>query len=299
MPPRWITLTIIALWLAATGWMAYRDVWPRLRPNQPPHFNIDLTEEVGGQRINWDVFQKGELIGFAETQVKRCPDRTFDLRSTFRFDNLTFLHVVKLRKVESSYHVTGGGELLALSTKVYWTLAGEQEHRVKIEPNIVGIEGKVENGWFVPRLEVPFAPELSQNPLLKLDPVKVSREGSVLNPMHPLNKLTGLYEGQTWRIPLVDPLSGLAAANALGSGPSLRYLNAEVSAADLEWKELVHKEWEVTDVPCWRIDYAESGKRPCARTWVRQRDGLVLQQEATHEGLDMILKRELRKSNTP
>src|SRR4051812_16519974 len=107
MPPRWMTLTIVGLWLAATSWMVYRDLWPRIRPGQPPPLNIDLTEEVGGQRINWDVFKKEDLIGFAETQVKRRQDRTFDLRSTFRFDNLTFLNVVKLRKVESNYHVTG------------------------------------------------------------------------------------------------------------------------------------------------------------------------------------------------
>ena len=42
-----------------------------------------------------------------------------------------------------------------------------------------------------------------------------------------------------------------------------------------------------------KIEYREPGKtRVVARTWVRRRDGLVLQQEASHEGMNVVLLRD-------
>ena len=56
--------------------------------------------------------------------------------------------------------------------------------------------------------------------------------------------------------------------------------------------------WHGQDAPvtCYRIDYHEPGKKVTARTWVRRRDGLVLQQEAEHQGRRIILQRAINKS---
>ena len=59
---------------------------------------------------------------------------------------------------------------------------------------------------------------------------------------------------------------------------------AEVAAETLSWRN--------QEVPCFRIDYREPGKRVTARTWVRRQDGLVLRQEAEHLGKELILERD-------
>src|SRR5262249_60804830 len=61
----------------------------------------------------------------------------------------------------------------------------------------------------------------------RLDPVAY-RGGMVLNPMHPVNRVTGLKPGQRWRIPLIDPFSdALQATVAEMAGAKLSGATAE------------------------------------------------------------------------
>src|SRR5439155_25849236 len=81
-----------------------------------------------------------------------------------------------------------------------------------------------------------------------LEPVAY-RRGSVLNPLHPVNRVTGVKAGQHWRVPLVDPfgdaLKATVAQMAGGKSPGAtaepvaRFLDAEVLAQpqNLEWEE--------------------------------------------------------------
>ena len=52
-----------------------------------------------------------------------------------------------------------------------------------------------------------------------------------------------------------------------------------------------HPDWDNRAVPCLVIEYRK-GKEITARTWVRKSDGLVLQQEASNLGFEMILQRK-------
>jgi len=78
MPPRWLTLTIIAFWLGATGWLVWRDLWPRWRPGEPPPYHIDLVEEVHrDHRANphlWAVFEDDRETMQATSWVEHRPD---------------------------------------------------------------------------------------------------------------------------------------------------------------------------------------------------------------------------------
>src|SRR5262249_47502484 len=114
-------------------------------------------------------------------------------------------------------------------------------------------------------------------------PVPVPIHGNVLNAMHPLDKIPRLWTGRTWKVPILDWLSAIVP----GGHMSTMTLLAEVHDGKLEWQGEM--------VPCFRIDYQEPGKRAVAHTWVRCSDGLVLQQEANPNDLDLVLVREVTK----
>lgn len=277
MPPRWCTLLIVVFWLATTSWMFYREAWPRLQGGEPPPYTIDLTDEVSIQHVPWKVLHKGEMVGTGRSLVRRQADRTYQLETVFKFDKLQILKLFDLRKMVTLYRVTEAGELRELAAKVVLSEALSAKNK-PVEMTLE-VSGLVEQGKFRPHVRVQGLDQDVPN----LDPVDVSGQGNVLNPMHLLNRLSGLRVGQRWRIPLVDPLSSLVP----GQNLSLPFLEADVKAGTLLWNQ--------EDVPCFKIEYREIGKKVTASTWVRQRDGMVLQQEANHQGLDLVLIREVQK----
>ena len=101
--------------------------------------------------------------------------------------------------------------------------------------------------------------------------------------MHLLDKIPGLRAGRSWKVPLLDPLGAMVPGRKMTTS----ILIAEVAEDDLEWQGQV--------VRCFRIDYREPGKKAAAHTWVRRGDGLVLQQEAKHDEMNLVLVREVNK----
>jgi hypothetical protein len=323
MPPRCVTLAIVACWLGTTGWLAYREVWPRLRGGEPPPVTIDLTDDLSlsdaagidhqanklaARTVSWKVELQGKQIGYAMTTVLRRKDRTFDLMSRIDFaeadENDTSLKKklklpfkIEVSSVTCSYHVTRAGALRGLTVMVTLKdVGGFVPLGPKGSEYKVGVDGEVEDGQLVPRA-VLFEPDtvrrgprdnlVKKELPIKLQPVPVPERGTVLNTLQPVNRLTGLRAGQTWSVPRVDPLEYVMAAFRLGGRPRARYLDAAVATGTLSWDR--------QEVPCWRIDYSAPGQKVSARTWVRRRDGLVLMQEAHHQGLSLVLRREPRK----
>src|SRR5207247_1843378 len=110
------------------------------------------------------------------------------------------------------------------------------------------------------------------------EPFPVSESGSILNPMHLVHKISGLREGRTWSIPLMDPLRAVPdALRGLMSGKKrvVDHVIAKVTAEDREWQGAM--------VPCFKIEYAKPDEAPLAATWVRRRDAVVLEQWAGYE----------------
>src|SRR4051812_26660063 len=109
MPPRFLSLGILAFWLATTGWLVSRDFWPRFQPDEPPPFAIDLVDEAQRQAvpIRWAITHNGKPIGRAETSVVyREADDSFALRSESRLEMpLGLLGTVKVQKVKTTYRV--------------------------------------------------------------------------------------------------------------------------------------------------------------------------------------------------
>lgn len=287
MLPRYITVGIVAFWLATSGWLVYREILPSLRPGEAPPFTIDLADEaqLKIQRIRWTILRADKdgdkPIGRARTWVDyRAADDTFELHSQIEHLRLgSGLVVVKVPEFTSTYGVSRDGDLREMSAKVTASVAGLE---VKAR-----VHGDVRDSRFWPHLRIETTGWGPHE--LDLDPVAVSTHGTVLNPLHPVNRLGGLRPGQRWRMPLVDPLADALRALVAKELPATkmgpRFLDAEVLPG------LQTLKWNSTDVACLVISYhGEDGFS--ARTWVREQDGLVLRQQAELGNDMVILQRE-------
>ncbi len=272
MPSRLVVFGIVVFWLASATWLVVREVVPRFQAADAPPFEIDLTDEVGANSITWIVYHQGAKVGGGISHVRRGPDRTFDFLSKFHFDKFKLFNKLQIRELSNRYRVTPAGRLVEAGAKVYvgefFGLGGE-------------IKGNVVDGDFHP--EVHLIVNNKPQKVMDLDPVKISGHGTILNPMHLINRLSGLRQGQRWTIPLLDPVSSVLP----GKKVTIPLLIAEVFSTNLEWAG--------EDFACFRIDYWEPGKKVTASTWVRRLDGLVLQQEAGHEEMNLVLVRDPSK----
>jgi hypothetical protein len=290
MPPRFITWAILLTWLATCGWLFYREILPRFQTDGPPEFfQPNFSDEVRSSALRWVIFQDRKRIGTpaaardksgsGTSQFRRRKDRTFELSCEFDFNNQVPLRILTLQvwKITSAYRVGLKGELHELAAEMVMEDISEK----KPKPVKVTVNGQVEDGQFTPRFRLGGWGPLDRT--MTLPTVAVPANASFLNPMHPLEKVPGLFEGRRWRMPLVDPI-GDAVKAWLKVDVGMRYLNAEVSSGTLSW--------EKKDTPCWVIDYREDGRsRIVARTWVRKTDAQVLEQEAEFNGIRLRMVR--------
>ena len=292
MPPRWLSVPIVLFWLGTTGWLFYQDVWPLLRPGQAPPYTIDLEDEVQTRQahIHWSVLYNDRPYLRAETWVEPDPaDDTFALKATLRplaasakgrDDDEPFGGLVRLRRSASTYRIARNGDLRSLS--VDFTIEAHAGSLVASGDGV--LDGEVKDGKFFSRLRLS-SPVLPGGGVEKeLDPVPVSAHGSVLSPLHPVNRIAGLRPGQTWRLPLVDPIKDALSALASGQPGAEIVLTAHV---------LPHAEtltWNNEPAECLVIDY--QGDDVSARTWVQVGTGLVLRQDSERDGERLALVRE-------
>jgi hypothetical protein len=269
MPPRWISAVILLAWLASAIWLFRLEIWPSLEPSAPPPFTIDLVDEAQTERpIPWTVKLNGKEVFTAHTSVvHRSRENDFTLHASFEPRAFVQPEEVpaQIRSMNSSYRVTPEGQLLGLDVEL----------KRQAPPCTAHLWGEVHNGQFTPNYEL----DLIQG---TLKPVAVSSQGSVVMPLHPLNRISGLRPGQEWRVPVFDPLDD-SLASITGSETRTRFLRAKIRPAE----EMLA--WNKVDTPCLVIDYQEESgyteDKISAETWVRATDGLVLRQVANLSGV--------------
>jgi hypothetical protein len=167
----------------------------------------------------------------------------------------------------SRYRVNSAGDLLGLSVEV------------EAAPHLFGITGAALNARFGGdvedgRLALQLSAEMGGRKFRRDFPqVKVPAGGSVLLPMHPVNRLRGLRRGEAWNMRVFDPLAAVKAA-VLGEEPELALVRARVRP---DYEELSGGQRKGT--PCLVIDCEGDGLK--TSTWVAKERGLVLCQEAT------------------
>jgi hypothetical protein len=299
MPPRLLSVAIVLFWLATSGWLISREVLPHLRPGEPPPVAIDLVDEAQRHAapVLWIITRDGKRIGSARSWVSyRESDDSFTLHNEIiRMEvNLGFLASFYLRSLHTSYQVSRTGDLRAMHADIRADsslfLAGPREGGRSLDPQIKGqVSGEVRDHRFIANGWVE-ALTLGRHEFT-LEPVEVPSQGTVLNPLHPVNRLLNVRPGQRWRMPTINLLAealarsadGVLPAGLLPSGP--RFLDAEVLA---EPQSLT---WSNREARCLVIEY-RSEQSVKARIWVRDSDGLVLRQEALQDRETLVLQRD-------
>jgi hypothetical protein len=279
MPPRFLTLAIIAFWLSMMSWVFYTDVWPLWQSEKPPSFTVDLADEARGLRsIHWTVRKNGKSNYRAESWVKYRPeDDTYEIHNVLQTPSYHSREQPAegptISKVQSMVRISADGDLRSLESIIGASLPVNNQ-QFSVEGSI---EGEVRDGHFYPHVRVPEF-DLDK----QLEPVELSRRGSILNPLQPFNRLVNLQVGQRWEVPLFDPMEEAFSSLVPGLSHSTRILRAEVSSGTLRWGG--------KDVPCLVVTY--EGDDVTGHTWVRLDDGLVLKQEMTMSGDVWEMERE-------
>ncbi len=275
MPSRLATAAILLFWLATTSVLVYRELAPRFQTGDAPPFTIPLTAEVGQNIVNWNVLQKGERIGSGFTQIKLEPGRIFKLSAEFKLERIKLFVAMDKVKIVGAYHVTEDGKLLKSSASIKLTQPVAAE---------ITFDGAVKDKLFYPKFALLIGGQ-DINPFA-LEPFAVSESGSILNPMHLVPKISGLREGRTWPVPLMDPLRAVPAALKDFVPVKIAAVQQVIATVTTE-----DRKWGDVNVPCFKIAYAKPGERPLAATWVRRSDDAVLEQWASYEGIEYTLQR--------
>jgi hypothetical protein len=285
MPSRSVTLVILAFWLLMAGWLFHADLLPRWQADEPAPFTIPLMDEP---RISlywrngriprevetlWNVFQNNRSRedlspGEARTRIEFTEGDDalifFGEFKAFHGHDRTYPVI----KSVSYGRVNWDGELLGM--------AGQLEARLPpTNPDaqvVLNFEAPVTHGHLWPVWYLDSGERRDE-------PVPLSARGNILVLTQPMNRVIGLRAGQRWHLPQLNLLAFLTQP----AGVPVCTVEAVVGEGELMWFS--------QKVPCFIIDYL--GDEPTrARTWVRKRDGLVLQQEFTHGDRRFLIERQ-------
>ena len=278
MPSRTLTLAVVVFWLGTSTWIFFREAYPWLRAGEPPPYVFDMSDEVGANVVNWMVLSRGEQVGTASSSISRLPGRIFQLKCEYTFLKDKLLPV-ELTKLSSVVRLTAEGELRGLACQFKIKPPGG------LAPEVVGeIAGDVNNDvlTLTPALKVG-GQEQDLSAFLK--PAALPTPKRMLNPMHLLSRFPGVRAGQTWKEPVFNFLAAMLPVRLLDD-----FLLAKVTAEPLVW--------DGQEVECLKISWFDQGQKVAAVTWVRRTDGLVLQQEALHGGLGLVMVRASAKEKS-
>jgi hypothetical protein len=295
MPPRPIVLAIVLFWLSMSGWLFYRDLWPSLRPGDPPPYVIDLADEARRQavRTRWFIYRGEKRIGLALTWVsyEQVTD-TFELHSEIPKLDLGGIGPLRIeaRRLEGMYRVSREGDLREVSAELYLDivglgLLGGSDAGAKIK-----IAGLLADGTFTPTGSLIWNGH--QEPL-PLEPVPVSGRGNVLDPLHPVGRIQGLRPGQHWRAPVVDPLSDSLRAMVQRNPVLQPFVKQDAGIRSLQAEVLPETHmllWQDEEIVCLVVQYSD--REITTQVWVRESDGTVLRQEASIGGEKLVLERD-------
>lgn len=323
MPSRWLGASIVVFWLAMTGWLFWRDLWPNWRPGQPPPFYIDPVDEVNGptpMKIYWTVLRRTPKedkltpVFSASTWVQHDREEDaftlhaeLDAMKSRRTPPFRVAGAFRVDRMTSAYRVTRSGRLLSLDASLTTTLdlkselkgllislfrerpAPPQQTAIDAYGVKMSVSGTVRGDQFFASCRAE-SPSLDKPLQFDLPPTILSPTASVLLPLHPVNRIRGLRPGQSWRQPLVDPLRD-ALASFPGFSGGVRSLQALVLPRP---ETLPMGDGETQ---CLVIEYRDDEHNLVGRTLVEVDSERVQQQEAHLEDGLWIMRRELAEHN--
>lgn len=291
MPSKRTIALIVFFWLLTTGYVAYRDLWPRLFASSSPTIAIDLADEAAQNvAIRWNIYRDGVPIGRLTSHLEyNKANDTFVFKNEYKQLTLEISPVkVVIPALETKDTITRAGDLReqSLLGNIEFYLLGS-----KFVDGSAKIEGTVINGQLCATCD--FRSTLLGDFLETLDPVPVP-SGLPLNPLQPLNRLTNLKPGHSWYVqkssPLEDAIAAVLRKKLVERGIKFKE-SKEGRLFARVLPELQGLDWrDHAGVPCWVIEYQLD--EPVARTWVRASDGKVLKQEAFFKDEHLMIVRE-------
>ncbi len=260
MPSRLVTVGIIVSWLAAVGWLGYREWWRD--PGQPPL--LDRTDEVGQQTARWRLHLDGEDVGPVDLRIQRDPtDRLFKLEAGYGAKaQLRFAGLAPVTRMKAVYRSTPRGELRELRFAIVFETQGTMR-----------LSGRLSGSHFTGTLH--------RAGTAGGETLEANAPGGLVNLLQPLHRMPGLHDGRRWRAAVFNPLT-------LARGPQARGWPPRPVEGLAVPDELTHHE---QTVPCWRVEYRD-GNAVLGRLWVRIEDAHVLRQEVEAGGTRIALERE-------
>lgn len=277
MPSRGTIALIILFWLGCAAWYVSRELAPRWGLEEVPPYHIDLTDEIGTPSITWNVLLDKKRIGLGTTRIRRLDANTFELAGDMRFEKAELLFGAEMRRSSGRNIIDIHGRLKEAEATAVLRLPGGIDLELSFQGTV---------GGDVMRPDF-YLMGKKQTELLGKTEIKLPPNGKVSNPLFPANRLPGLRVGRRWHEPIVH-LTGQQASFV----QQVSTVEAEVFADQLTW--------DGKEVECFKIENrAREGAKTQlhSRIWVRQSDGLVLQQEAF---LDLFLvKKEITLVREP
>lgn len=299
MPSRPAVVAVVLFWLGTVGYLGYTRVWPWLTAAGAPAVTVSATDEAGRVKTRWTVTFNRQKAGVLTTELKADESDRYTFLA--KYSDLKFeIAGVPVRVPTATTEVTvdRAGNLRRQSVSGSAVFDGKKLFGAEI-PASATVTSNVTDGELRGRVagEIPG--------LFKLDPTDLPPvpvpSGQVLNPMLPVNRLSGVTPGARWTIRRVDPLgdslrqlfSALLAKHGLdskmlGGGGGDEELLAEVLA---EAEDVPVRRGEEA-VRCWVIAYRGKDDKEAARTWVGAADGRVMRQQATAAGNTLRLDRD-------
>ena len=243
MPSRLISLIIILFWLGMGVWLFVGDVWPKIRPGEPPAYTLMASDEAPrqGPPIGWNVFHNGsnayDMVAttvYREKTDRPGYDDTFEMWAIVRAKQQVGQQAPQ-RRLRSLIRITRDGKLREVNAQLHIG--------VKDWECVFDVEGPVEDDSLFPRWRFRKFPAdgdtearvfdrlpiLDKHPNFELSlpfhPVEFADHGIVFNPLQPPNRLDVLKPNQRFRLPYAGSLLVLESLgvtlHALSKGEGL------------------------------------------------------------------------------
>jgi hypothetical protein len=270
MHGRWFNAAVVMLWLATMSWLVTDKVLPQLLVGEPPSFRRIVDAQKRLPPVGWKISLDGRQLGWALTETAQQPTDLMDICSRVHFDSLPlekllpgwFPPLTRLLGNQKGRPRLDEWGLLVIDPLGH-LLRFDSTVRLRPWNVIVTVRGTVEGRLMklqvsMGDVSLPYEAKLPTNALLS-------------DALSPQTQLPGLHAGQTWSVPVYNPLWPVK--------DPVEIVRATVEGKEqVVWKGATHNAWLVV----YRGDGGSGlgGHKPKGMLWVR-RDGAVLKQQAT------------------
>ena len=273
MYSRWYSAAVILLWITSMGWLMKEKILPPMLRGEPPSSSRILEAKKNSPAVGWKMLMDNRSIGWALTDCSLQPTQLTEVHGRAHFDELPVEELMHGLLQPLSKLLGQANKSLRLDARSVLIVDpfGQLlrfDSALRFEPcdEIVTVRGTMDRGLLELTLRsggVSFTSKVPMPPEVLM--------GDVFSPQ---TQLPGLRVGQTWTIPICNPL--------WPSKTPLEIIKATVKGKDrIIWNDLMEETWLV-EYRSISENEASGQSAPKGIIWVRlDPEGTVLRQQAT------------------